>query len=503
MLAKERRKIISTEIWFHKYRILGQLGEGGTGSVFLAEHIRLKYFRAIKRIKKSHPAYEQLMQEADILKDLIHPGIPQIYDVEEDEAYSYIVMEYVEGLSLHNLCLKQGRIKEAEITEICLQICEVFQLLHSAEQPILYLDLKPDNIIVKELKIKIIDFGAAKRTGETGKGISMGTRGFAAPEQFRLEGADRQSDIYGLGNLMLFMATGAAGARGLRILETEKGYSSAFRQLIFQCLKYNKTERIKTVDQIAERLRVLNPMEGRELSDQREASIVAAFAGVQRRCGTTFICLMLTEYLCHQGQRAVYVEAGNKKDIQRLYEKEGRWNCPILCGDPEYLAKKYQEYEIFVCDYGVYQEADESFWKRDTICLVTCARPWEIKAWETAEEEALQRKIHEKEGKCGQLYFLVNLVSAREFFSLAGERTVSCLRMPYREKLLEGDKELSELAKRLFKRSFYEKKRGKKTSGNSVFGRCRSWCRSNAYRYFTGGIFRRTKRGTDAVFRSK
>lgn len=501
-MAKGRGKIISTEIWFHKYRILGQLGEGGTGSVFLAEHIRLKYFRAIKRIRKSHPAYEQLMQEADILKDLIHPGIPQIYDVEEDKEYSYIVMEYVKGLSLKDLCLKQGRIREAEIINICLQICEVFQLLHSAEQSILYLDLKPSNIIVEESRIKIIDFGAARRAGENRNSISMGTRGFAAPEQYILEGADRQSDIYGLGGLMLFMAAGAAGGAGLKLLETEDGYSRAFKELVFQCLKYNKAERIETIDQIMERLLVLSSKEGKRLPDRREASVIAAFAGVQPRCGVTLICLMLTEYLCRQGQKAVYVEAGSKKDVQRLYLKESRWTCPILCGEPEHLKNKYQEYEVFICDYGVYREAGEHFWETDVICLVTGARPWEMELWETAEKEILQRKFHEKDGKKGQLYFLVNLVSAREFFSLAKEKRVSCLRMPYREKVLENDKELSGLAERLFKRSFYEKK-GAGASKNSLFGRCRTWCRSNPYRYFTGRIFRRKKRGTDAVFRSK
>lgn len=501
-MAKERGRIISTEIWFQKYRILGQLGEGGTGSVFLAEHIRLKYFRAIKRIRKSHPAYEQLMQEADILKDLIHPGIPQIYDVEEDGEYSYIVMEYVKGLSLKDLCLKQGRIREAEIIKICLQICEVFQLLHSAEQPILYLDLKPGNIIVEESKIKIIDFGAAKKTGENRNSISMGTRGFAAPEQYTLEGVDRQSDIYGLGNLMLFMAVNAVGAAGLKLLEAEKEYSRAFKELVFQCLKYNKAERMETIDQIAERLLLLNPKEGEGLPDREGASVVAAFAGVQPRCGVTLICLMLTEYLCRQGQKAVYVEAGNKKDVQRLYLRESSWTCPILCGEPEHLKNKYQEYEVFVCDYGVYQEAGEAFWEKDTVCLVTGARPWEMELWESAEKEILRRKFHEKDGRKRQLYFLVNLISAREFFSLVKEKKISCLRMPYREKVLEEDKELSELAERLFKRSFYEEK-GTKASKNSLFGWCRTWCRSNPYRYFTGRIFRRKKRGTNAVFRSK
>lgn len=465
--------------------------------MFLAEHIRLGYVRAIKRVRKDHPAYSQLVQEADILKSLHHPGIPMIYDVEEDETYSYIVMEYVEGVSLKALCLEQGRIKEEEIVLICLQICEIFQLLHSAEQPILYLDLKPDNIIVKELKIKIVDFGTAKREGGTKERVSMGTRGFAAPEQYRLNGADKRSDIYGLGNLMLFMATGLCGSRGLRALEEAEEYGDAFKQTVFQCLKYNKAERFETINQVKERLSAWKP-------DLSGTSVTIAFAGVQPRCGVTHICLMLTEYLCSHGERAVYVEAGEKRDIEWLYSEGAENSCPVLCGEPRRLREKYREYDIFICDYGVYTDTLEDFWKEECICLVTGAKPWEIRYWEEAEREVCQRGL--------TVYFVVNFTSARDFFSLAKGRKTMCLRMPYREKVLAEDKELSVFLERLLKRSIYErdiyygkgcKKTEKGISENSLFGRCRTWCRSHTYRYFTGRIFRRKKRGADAVFRDK
>jgi serine/threonine protein kinase len=74
-------------------------------------------------------------------------------------------------------------ISENEIIIICSQICEVFQLLHSSEYPILYLDLKPGNIILKDLKVKVIDFGTARRGDGSRESVSMGTRGFAAPEE--------------------------------------------------------------------------------------------------------------------------------------------------------------------------------------------------------------------------------------------------------------------------------------------------------------------------------
>lgn len=87
----------------------------------------------------------------------------------------------------------------------------------------------------------------------------MGTRGFAAPEQYQLNGADEQSDIYGLGSLMLFMASGLSGSKGLKCLEKAEDYSEAFKQTVFQCLKYNKTERFETINQVKECLSALEP----------------------------------------------------------------------------------------------------------------------------------------------------------------------------------------------------------------------------------------------------
>lgn len=480
--------------------------------MFLAEHIRLGYVRAIKRVSKSHPAYCQLMQEADILKSLQHPCIPVIYDVEEDATYSYLIMEYVEGQSLRALCLEQGHIREEDIILICSQICEVFQLLHSEEQAILYLDLKPDNIIVQELKIKLIDFGAARKADGRKESISMGTKGFAAPEQYGLDGADCQSDIYGLGNLLLFMATGLRNPEGLRSLEESEDYSNSFKQTVFQCLKYNKTERFETISQVKEGLSAGKPEKERQGNALSGASITVAVAGVQPRCGVTHICLSLTEYLCRHGQRAVCVEAGGKRDIQTLCQRESGWNYPVLYGEPRRLREKYGEYDIFICDYGPYQEAKESFWQEDKVCLVTGARAWELAQWEEAERAVLQRELCEGESNKGRFYFLVNLVDAKEFFHLAKERKASCLRMPYRARILAEDKELSQLLERLLKRGVYEKdirygkrkqKKKQRASKDSLFGRCRTRCGSYPYWHFIGRIFGRKKRGADAVPRSE
>ena len=84
-------------IWFQKYEIIKKIGQGGSGEVFLANHIKLNSQRAIKRISKNHLLHNQLLKEAYILKDLKHPLIPIIYDFEEDNDHSYIILEYIDG----------------------------------------------------------------------------------------------------------------------------------------------------------------------------------------------------------------------------------------------------------------------------------------------------------------------------------------------------------------------------------------------------------------------
>jgi serine/threonine-protein kinase len=143
--GKER---MQQEIWFQKYKILGLLGRGGTARVYLAEHILLKSYRAIKCISKNHPQYELQRNEAFILKNLKHSCIPIIYDIEEDDKGSYIVEEYIEGITLTDYVLANGALREDIIIQAGIQLCDLIQYLHSAKSPVFYLDLKPDNILI-------------------------------------------------------------------------------------------------------------------------------------------------------------------------------------------------------------------------------------------------------------------------------------------------------------------------------------------------------------------
>ena len=102
----------------------------------------------------------QLLLEADLLKNLKHPGIPTIYDVEEDDEYYYIIEEYVQGQSMEAYVLRQNCISIDMAVHMALQICDVMKYLHNQKPyPIIYQDLKPEHIILCGKRIVLIDFG--------------------------------------------------------------------------------------------------------------------------------------------------------------------------------------------------------------------------------------------------------------------------------------------------------------------------------------------------------
>ena len=127
-----------------KYQLCRLLGRGRSGTVYLAKHRDLEEYRAIKQVPKSRIDYAQFRKEALILKDIRHPGIPIVYDLEEDEDFCYLIEEYLEGDSLYALVSDMGHFSKAMTVQYGIQICHLVSVLHSASPiPILYLDLQP------------------------------------------------------------------------------------------------------------------------------------------------------------------------------------------------------------------------------------------------------------------------------------------------------------------------------------------------------------------------
>ena len=144
------------QIIFEKYRLVKLLSNGIGGEVWLAEHIRLGAYRVIKCLYKKQPFYRELLQEAQILKQLTKPFLPRIYDIEEDEEASYIIEEYLSGETLKDFILRQRCLPELRILQYSIQLCEIIAYLHSEAAGIIHLDLKPENLLVADDMLLIL-----------------------------------------------------------------------------------------------------------------------------------------------------------------------------------------------------------------------------------------------------------------------------------------------------------------------------------------------------------
>lgn len=198
-----------------KYRIMGVLGQGGEGCVYVARDESLSRLVALKQLWDGGEDSGRLRQEAAFLRDLRHSALPVVYELFYEESW-YLVMEYIAGISLHKYIKDGGPVGEEQARLWANVLLDVLSYLHTRETPVIYRDLKPDNIMVcRDGSVRLVDFGAAAfhSFGEGGDAGMTYTCGFTAPEQQKENGrrawADERSDIYAFGKTLRYMVTGA------------------------------------------------------------------------------------------------------------------------------------------------------------------------------------------------------------------------------------------------------------------------------------------------------
>lgn len=194
------------------YEIKSVVGKGGMSTVYLAEHKRLHTRWAVKEVRKIQGAHFDFLAESNILKRLQHPMLPRIVDIFEDAEHIYIVEDFVEGISLSDLLKQQKKVDEATGLRWFRDLCGVLYYLHNQQpNPIIYRDMKPANIMLQpDGSLKLIDFGIAREYKEESQSDTayIGTKGYAAPEQFGSAQTDARTDIYALGVTMYHLITG-------------------------------------------------------------------------------------------------------------------------------------------------------------------------------------------------------------------------------------------------------------------------------------------------------
>ncbi len=202
---------------FPQLEILECLGRGGMGVVYKARQPRLNRLVALKILapgRQQDPQFaERFLREAQALAKLNHPNIVTVYDFGESDGLYYLLMEYVDGVTLRGL-LQGGKVESGQALAIVPRICEALQYAH--EQGVVHRDIKPENVLLdKQGRVKIADFGIARMLGVEGLPAHtrdryvIGTPYYMAPEQVEhpLE-VDHRADIYSLGVVFYEMLTG-------------------------------------------------------------------------------------------------------------------------------------------------------------------------------------------------------------------------------------------------------------------------------------------------------
>jgi serine/threonine protein kinase len=263
------------------YQLLSRIGAGSMGEVWRAEDTRLGRIVAIKvlpaAVTSDPEAIARLKREARTAAQLYHPNIATIHSIEQEGDLIFIVMEFVDGEPLTSL-IRRG-MSEAEVCRIGKGVADALSEAH--EHGIIHRDIKPDNIVVRGNRVKVLDFGIAKQLGPqpatsssptafvTQQGFIIGTVHYMSPEQALGKELDARSDLFSLGVVLYEAATGKLPFLGETVTETitrivrdepadpatlNSSLSPGFLAIVTRCLKKNRDERFATAAEAAEAL---------------------------------------------------------------------------------------------------------------------------------------------------------------------------------------------------------------------------------------------------------
>lgn len=257
-----------------RYEIVGKVGTGGMSDVYKALDLTLGRNVAIKVLKPEFSEdlnfVTKFRTEAQSAAGLEHPNIVNIYDVGSEKGMHYIVMEYVEGITLKTYIEKKGQLSFKEAVSIAIQVGRGIEAAHN--KGIIHRDIKPQNIIIStEGKVKVTDFGIARAANSnTISSDVMGSVHYSSPEQARNGFVDGKSDIYSLGIVMYEMVTGRVPFDGdttvavaIQHLQEEMVSPSAYatnlpismEKIILKCTQKNPDRRYESITAVLADLR--------------------------------------------------------------------------------------------------------------------------------------------------------------------------------------------------------------------------------------------------------
>ena len=266
-----------------KYKIISKVGRGGQAQVYLAEtgtapveRVVLKEFilsdsDSLAALLESAADFER---ESSVLGRLANPHIVKMHEIFAENRRAYLVLEYVEGISLREQVRTNGRLSEAELIPLALKMADILSYLHKQDISIVHCDFSPDNILLlADGSLKLIDFSIASTAASVGNGNCIGKHAYIPPEQFRSMPVP-QSDLYAMGASMYFLLTGS-DPRPISSSDPRKGaadVSEGLANLVMKATALDLNDRYSEIEWLKMDLLKLNTANS---SEEEKSEVVA------------------------------------------------------------------------------------------------------------------------------------------------------------------------------------------------------------------------------------
>lgn len=318
-----------------KYKILDTIGKGGMSTVYKVINLNFNKVWAIKQVRLNRDTPIDFLAEPKILKDLDHPALPRIVDIIYEEDFLYIVLDFIDGTSLDTFLDQSISIPETKIITWAKDLCDVLNYLHTQEQPIIYRDMKPSNIMLtKDGRIKLIDFGIARQYKENSSAdtVVIGTRGYAAPEQYGNHQTDARTDIYSLGVTLYHLATGKGPNDPpyelLPVRQINPKLSEGLEHIIKKCTEQDPKMRYQSVKELQADFNNIEKLSNSYIISRRRKRgkyFIASFilSSILTGLGTyRVISVQNNEYLSSVEKASLYNKNGDEESSLAILDNE-------------------------------------------------------------------------------------------------------------------------------------------------------------------------------------